>query len=529
MKQTVQSIESRARAFRQHLEARGAPERTRALIPHVRAFTVEAGNTIEAEKNEVRTRYGVDYARWHGVEPPRNAAPDDPSSSRVGAIRAAGVAVVCAEAVFSALLGILTFNAPPAAAALIGSAFSLTICLVTLAVWRVLVVPVARDFPGTAFQTLKKQLKVLAPCWGIALIGALLVGRIMTSSTSAGTTVFLLLLTCLSVLSPMLSAVMACIAHQMNWAGRHAAEFRYLTKVEFLLDSLDHTCNSVERRVGGPPPRAISAAAAASAFVILAMAGKASAADCGNQVWIDATRSVSAVERQQTVDNLLELLPALAQLNCGDEWQLFGFAGGAYSATPFFTIQIPNSPSGACSVPPSPKSSEMGTIFRAPAKADAAERRANCEAAHTEELRKYRAAVQQQADEARETYARFSAGVPRPDHTCIADLFRRLADPRAGVRRAVVITDGSENCDSQHNSIRLPSAPPTVAMVIVSQADPPKSLTPGQYYDMTSLKWGKSAPWVVTMPPFAVTKKDFGAVFGLSAQGAAGANTAQKK
>ena len=163
------------------------------------------------------------------------------------------------------------------------------------------------------------------------------------------------------------------------------------------------------------------------------------ASDCANQLWLDKSGSPSRTELQSATPAALDLVRVFAGSDCGDLWQIFGFAGAANSAVPSYTVQLPQRPPTAC--PAQPPKSEISVVFRPMAKDAKAQREKECDALRQNANMAYHNAIESQISRAAESLA--ASTVPDSGRTSIANLLYRLADTR-GVRRALILTDGEE-------------------------------------------------------------------------------------
>jgi len=238
--------------------------------------------------------------------------------------------------------------------------------------------------------------------------------------------------------------------------------------------------------------------AAAAALLLLVCGANLRASDCANQIWLDKSGSPSRTELQSATPPALDLVRVFAGSDCGDRWQIFGFAGAAHSALPSYTVQIPHRPPAGC--PTQPPKSEISVVFRPMAKDAEAQRQKECDAVRQNASVAYHNAIESQVSRAAESLA--TSTVPDSGRTCIVDLLYRLADTRS-VRRALILTDGEETClPAFRGPIPAPDPEMVVAMVIVSKRD--TRVSPHTYYARMKEKWEHVAPWLRVVAPYEV-------------------------
>ena len=520
--QKIRIARSQLDRFKEDLEFLGSPQLVAALVDQVRAWTATTLTSITHLKQQVRGEFAIDYGKWHGT-PPSSETPVD-ASHWVWWLRASGLAVVTLECGFAAILGLLTFNVAPLWAFLAGVLMTLFITLVVKAVWGILFSDEQR--PRKTLRVLSRQLVVIFPAWLMALTGALLLGRVVTEPTPTATLLFLILMTLLTMLSPILASILLSIAGLQGWARKHVFLWQGLEELEADVHKLEAYAGAVEERLGaetaknpdrelvevnerlqGEPVGLREASLAATAALVLLLACPPSkAANCGSEFWVDGSGSPSKVERQAAVDHFLELLPQWTESECGQDWELFAFAGQAFYTAPFLTIHLSRQQSETCEI--QPPTSEMPVIFRRVAKQAEVERERRCAEKREGQASAYDAAIALQISQARERLAGFK--VADPDHTCIVDLLSRLADPsQTPPRRALIVTDGEETCDpSFQGPIPAPETKTAVAMVIISQ-EKPKLTDPRLYYLRMKANWLKLAPWIKVVPAYGIEEKMF--------------------
>jgi len=507
--ETLKNANARIEEFRTELEFLGPPDVVAALLARVRAWARTTLDMIADLKKDVCADYSADYGKWNGAEPQIKMPAD--ASDWGWTLRASAFAAMLLECGFAAILAALTFNLPSLPAALTGILITVVITLVFKGVWRIL----CRDEhrPRKGVRTLSLQLLVVFPAWLLALTGALLLGRTLTEATPVANLVFITLMTVLTVLSPMLAAILFTFSELQGWARKHARQWRALEKLELDVHELEAYCDAVQGRLAGEPqnkPQSSvgsagrSLAPAAVALLLLVCAAPLRASTCRNQLWVDFSRSPSSAERRSAVESSLALLPRLAESECGQEWDLFGFAGAGFSATAFHIISLPKRQTGAGQVQAS--KIEMDRVFRNLAKQAAAERQQQCDEIRQREALAYQSAIDSQISQAREELARFK--VPDAGRTCIVDLLLRLSE--TAPRRALVLTDGEETCARRYRGpIPAPERGTAVIMVIVSQERSKTAETPRQYYLRMKDKWLKVAPWINVVPIYGIEEKIF--------------------
>jgi hypothetical protein len=286
-----------------------------------------------------------------------------------------------------------------------------------------------------------------------------------------------------------------------------------LEKLESDVRELGKYCALVRQRLVRRPEEAPAsldgvaapgAASATAAFILLLVFAQASWAQTRGEVWIDRSESTFAAGVEQTVETAFTVLPRLAEAGVR-QWDLYGFAGKAFSAKPFNSMILPPLSSSGCLAPP--PEFEIDRIFRNTAHAATARQEKLCDDQRQAELRKYHAAVNNALQSARAGLSGLTAEAPH--RTCLVELLSRVSDPRLDPPRYVlIVTDGEETCEPRiHAALPAPAAPVSAVMVIVPEKTPKNGRTPRQHLSAVEEYWRRVAPWVQIVPSFAVNEK----------------------
>jgi hypothetical protein len=519
----LNSAQQRVKQFRTELGHLGSPEVVASLISEIRAWDESTLAMIATSKDQVESDYATEYARWNGVAPPSKTPVED--SHWGWTLIAGGLGAGLLECCFAGILGGLTFNMALGPAVATGVLVTVLLMFVFKGVWSALTPEDGR--PRKTARTLSQQLLVVFPLWAAAIVFALLLGRSLTAESEFANTIFNSLMTLLSLLSPALAAILFRFGELKNWARVHVKQYRGLEKLEGEVKELDAYCDSVEARLPAgrtkklapqdPPVSGSGLAAAAALIVLIAGSADLRASDCLNQIWIDKSSSPSAVQMESAMGRALELIPSVAQADCGLVWEFYGFASNAASATPFYTVRLPERPVDSC--PAQARAGEMGVLFRAVALAQEKKRRLACDDARKRANDAYQAEIARQLNEARAKSAHLSAP-DDSDRTCIVDLLSRVRTTRGSVGRVLILTDGEETCVLSPGLIEGPTANRMVVMAIVAKQTQRRYESPGQYYTRVADGWLKLAPWLSVTAPYGITPAIFGSASSSSSGGA---------
>src|SRR5207248_2724406 len=114
-----------------------------------------------------------------------------------------------------------------------------------------------------------------------------------------------LLITVLTVLSPMLAAILWNFGELQGWARKHVGRWRALEKLEMEIHELKEYCDCVEEHLAREPQKkqlraddgaGRNVAATAAVLLLLHCGTTLRAAECRNQIWVDYSGSPSSVE-----------------------------------------------------------------------------------------------------------------------------------------------------------------------------------------------------------------------------------------
>jgi len=348
----------------------GPPEVVHALLAQVLAWVAAMRALIRDEREALVSRFGEAFALFTG----HPAGPGRYWTYMLGAWAALLFETIVAAALAAQIFALDTF-----AAALVG----VMITLVTAAILKAGVnLAVARydAHPQKALARLRTWLSFAFPLWLAALFGTLLVGQTAVEPTPAVELFFVFSRTLLSVLSPLIAAILLTSAGLIGWSRPYAARYVFLERLELEVDALENHCEQVEKRLTAAPAAAQAAVApqlekgaapqlekgatSRAAVATLALAVllplSASAAEPCGQVWIDYSGSPDAAQMTRAQESLLEMAADVEQTGIGCR-ELLGFYSDAYSARPFHVMQVPSPPKATECRPP--ERSECG-LFR---------------------------------------------------------------------------------------------------------------------------------------------------------------------
>jgi hypothetical protein len=191
------------------------------------------------------------------------------------------------------------------------------------------------------------------------------------------------------------------------------------------------------------------------------------------------------------------------------DWDLYSFAGAAFSDSAFYTVRFPRRPSGVCPAL-APKRSDLTDIFVGPAEADKQQQKKKCQEYVANERQTYESTI---ADRVAEAQRKFAAYSPvEPEFTAIVDLLKRIRE--GDTTFSVVVSDGGETAlPGFRGPIAAPSARKTVILAIIAPEKMNGSRS--EYFEHMQRVWLTRAPWLkAVIPASRIGADTFGPIPG---------------
>jgi hypothetical protein len=284
-------------------------------------------------------------------------------------------------------------------------------------------------------------------------------------------------------------------------------EWRFLQELEARIHELEEYTRAVESQLARRPTavheqgesRHGGAGQAAAAAVVLCIAllspAVAGASERG-QLWVDRSSSVGSLE--SALDRALQVTH---RSGIGD-WDVFAFAGDAYSAAAVYTIRFP--------VPATPecrnqaRRGELSGMFSSIAEAEKKKQEAECGRFRAEARARYETEVDSAIRNAHERVLKHFPA--EPGRTCLLDLMMRIAEGSPVPAAVLIVTDGEETCRPGNRRV---IGAPRGQMAVVMTVAPMQKLRAGQTqherFTQTKDQWKRWVPWVQVVAPYSLT------------------------
>jgi len=420
MQRTIRSMNQSLAKLNSELAVPGSPGRRDGLIATGQSLVATTKPAIAADKKELGDGFAIEYASHHGEMPPPGAAPEDESATTCRALFGGAVLVAGFDLAVGALTGEIFLNFSKPIAAMIGVLISVLLSALAAAVCHGILVK-DNACPRRVIEILRTQLKFVLPAYVACLIGCLLIGRIVTDSDGPGKAIFACGLLGLEMIGPWVFAVLTRLHGEIGWARKFVSPYEQLCNLERDLEDLELKLPAL---VGSPAvprtARTRMSLAAAPVLLLICWGASAEAAESCGSLSIDSSGSVLAsLERRQVAASAIGSLQNWAAATGCLDWDLYSFAGAAFSDSAFYTVRFPRRPSGVCPAL-APKRSDLTDIFVGPAEADKQQQKKKCQEYVANERQTYESTI---ADRVAEAQRKFAAYSPvEPEFTAIVDL-----------------------------------------------------------------------------------------------------------
>lgn len=499
---TLKLAPERIREFNGELRYPGGPDAVRELHDKITAWIRSIRSAIATQKDRVSSQFAHGYRLWNGREP-SSCVPINHegwlTNLRVGAYCAVGL-----ECLFASVLASIVLNAPRSVAVGIGLALTLCLTSVMKAAFRLWAAR-HHEQPRKAVAQLNLALAWVLPWWVLAFIGTVQFARMISEATALAEWVFALLLTVLTVTSPMVAGILFSACDLRSWAHGPTREWEFLETLEHAVDELENRCRieKGDSDSGGeeadseeqPASRAMAASKSLAVAALLAFSASGLAAETRCELWVDKSTSPAVRELATATGSALALLAKLGEkshegMRCG----LYGFAGDSFYAVPTDEASFPAAPSDQC--PPPARTSELG-LFRPVALHAQEQEQRRCRDIRQQRQKVHEDAVGRAIRSAREHLGSYSP--TKPERTCLVDVFLRLSqatkDPAPEL--VLLVTDGEETClPAYRQPIPAPKIRGKTVMALVPKQTAARGESQAEWHRRTSHKWRQIVPWV---------------------------------
>jgi len=448
--------------------------------------------------------YWRTYGLWFGEYPANATEREIEDQVREARFYSFGrLAFLLVESLAAAVLAVMFFNAPWPLGAAIGVMLALLLGAAAAS-------GVARWIRHEAAMQPAKQLARVSRGflwfvipWLVAVVAALAILR--SDASRLGATLFLVMTTAVTLLSPPCSGLCAYAADLLFWSKRLCTDLRWLRALGRRIHRLSSVCtrclnpatpkvvkteDRTLRLIKSAAPTLVIAATVAG---VLGCAPEIRAAEVPVYVYPDVSPSVRTAEVHHV---LKELSLRLEQYEGANPLAIsvIPFYEDVYSAVPLIRIRIPSTASPACDGPV--PQTEIGRLSKTYASSAKREADAKCDAARDAAL----AAAHRQRDA---EIAKFNAAI---DHLGDLRIIGRCTAVNAMIRRAaaetpagisILISDLENDCPPY--TLTVPSEPGNRLFVIpVGSRTRPVE----QWFDSAQARFAQRMPAARLVEPF---------------------------
>ncbi|MGH6870297.1 MAG: hypothetical protein ACREHE_02220 [Rhizomicrobium sp.] len=538
MPELATELQEEERAQRRALDEAGKLQ-WRGELQDAHAWTLKASSRGEAELTKIRLKYAERLGAWYPKsEPnPENPPQRDHSHNLIARFTlAGGVFAMLLECVLAGFFSTRFFNLSFWLAALLG--LGITVFFATLVLACIAALVLAR-YPDRARATSRPLILILS----IALPTALFFMAVFFLTRGLQTPFLISLFGAdtafLAIDLPIIAGVLLTLRGLFNWSGEYEDEYhRLLTalagvedlriyserELKDLGDTEDTATSTGISHSGGeangapavPPEGQNGIGTAGKNLLAILLTGlvvssislheaRADATVSARaELWLDDTISVDSVDRVQSTNALMDVVPQLSVTHKITKWSLFGFGSNPWREMHFFELELLARPEPPC---PEPAPSGDDDLFTGPID----QHNKTCAAFHHRKLA--------ELDEMRRAdYRRVATALqshrPEPaDCTSIGDLLKRISQ-YSNAQYTVVISDGVETCRA--GGLRPIPAPQDarrrVVFVLtegVASAKRQSGKTQEEQFEERRAALLGAAPWLIVITPSMIDENIF--------------------
>jgi hypothetical protein len=494
------------------------------VIERTNLYCHSSGATVSDALNAVCRGYRNDYIAWKGF-PPDHSTPE-PFTFFDRVLCVGAFSIMLFECLCASVLAAMTLAVSPRVAVLVGIGITVVFTMAMKAVWHLYIAP-DEEQPRRALANLYSWLLPVFAVWTAALVAALLLPRLIDESTPALNLCFNIVMSVLTVVSPVLCGILFTAGGLYSWARTHTRHYHRLTTLRGRIIALLAECERLAIRCGVRPGadanRQYSNRQSSLHGVIqLILAALLLTAHGHGQTrgefWFDDSTSPLHAALVSGEDQFFHLLSLPEPLGGIHSWSLFRFSQDAANAFPAAALNVDPFVEPACKS--DSHLDELTQIFRRPQTAAKRNLEKDCAQSQRQARIGYDQIVFSKIAAAKSAFDR--APLAKGSCTALIDLLNRLRDqpPAQAPAEAIILTDGIESCmTTVVRRLEKPLNGVCVLMVIVPPTASPRGRTPWRIFELRREWWKKVAPWIRVIPASQFTAVASYTILSASVQG----------